>query len=87
MDMILDRKSEPFAEECLAFARYHFMQREITIEIRGQDKTGNIIGYASMANKKDMGAFLLSNVLWCLEWLYSIGLCFYSRVLNWEVHE
>ena len=62
MDMILDRKSEPFAEECLAFARYHFMQREITIEIRGQDKTGNIIGYASMANKKDMGAFLLSNV-------------------------
>ncbi|KAK8800697.1 hypothetical protein WA158_000022 [Blastocystis sp. Blastoise] len=57
-------QSEACAEAALAFARYHFMQREVTIEVDTQDKAGNIIGYMYIEeenNNKDIATFMLKN--------------------------
>eukprot|EP00741_Cyanophora_paradoxa_P021539 tig00021357_g20794.t1 len=55
-------KSEPFADEALAFSRQLAMQHDAEIEIEGQDRLGSFIGSMSVA-KKNVAVALLEEGL------------------------
>lgn len=46
-------KGESFGDESLMYAKLHFLQRDVTVEIVNVDKGGSFIGDLYMGNKKE----------------------------------
>lgn len=68
-------KPEPFGDESLMYAKLHFLQREVTVEVLNVDKGGSFIGNLFLQGKKEslVMELLREGVVYVNE--ASIGFC------------